>query len=157
MEFSSEARTFLSLMLVGAVLGVIFDICKMARNTFKLRAFGTSVTDILYWIIAVFVVFAVLVGVNQGQLRFYVFLALIAGAVSYFRFLSRYVLVFLIRLIRILNRFKVSLERAVKAIFLTIVLKPFRFVSQTASRTSTASAHAFKRLYRRFAPPPPKE
>jgi spore cortex biosynthesis protein YabQ len=154
MEFSSEARTFLTLMLTGAVLGCVFDVCRMGRNTFKLRSLGTSVTDILFWILAALVVFAVLVGVNQGELRFYVFLALIAGAVSYFRFLSRYVLTFLIRLTRVLNKFKTALMRILQAFVLTFITKPARFVSKTASKPINLFGRAFRRTYQRFNPPP---
>lgn len=157
MEFSGEARTFLSIMLTGAALGCIFDIYRVTRNTFKLRNAGTMAADILYWMLAVAIVFSVLVAVNWGQIRFYVFIALVVGAVIYFRYFSRYVLSGLIRLIKLLNKVKISLEQALKRFFLIVLAKPACFIFKMTAMPFLAIGRALKDLFRRLKARPPED
>lgn len=102
MDFTGQAATFLTTLVLGALLSVIFDFYRVLRGIFKPRSAITYVFDLLYWLLAIFLAFSVLLISNWGELRFYIFIGLAGGALLYFRLLSRYVLFALIRSIRLL-------------------------------------------------------
>jgi spore cortex biosynthesis protein YabQ len=128
LEFSGEARTFFSLIVASCLLGCIFDSYRTARNTFKLKTLGTSFGDFLYWLFAALAVFAVLIFANEGQIRFYVFLALFLGAFIYFRFFSKHVLFFFLKIIKMTTICKNYLKHGLNFLFISTVLNPYRFI-----------------------------
>jgi spore cortex biosynthesis protein YabQ len=68
----------------GIVMGVVFDIYRVLQQKLRLHRWLTSVFDLLYWLAATAFVFLGLLSSNDGQLRLYVFLALIVGLWFYF-------------------------------------------------------------------------
>lgn len=87
------------MVLTGIILALGFDCYRVLRNSLKLRGLATAIGDIVYWLWATAVVFLALLKGNWGELRFYIFLALTAGATFYCRFLSTYTVALLWKLI----------------------------------------------------------
>lgn len=120
MDFTGQAATFLMTVVVGVLLGVIFDFYRVLRGVFKPRAITTYLFDLLYWLFAIVIAFGGLLVSNWGELRFYVFLGLTGGAALYYKLLSRYAIWLLVRTIR---AFLLTLEWLNKLV-ITIIIKP---------------------------------
>jgi len=72
----------------GAGAGLMFDLYRTATSRYAaLRRFIPAL-DVLFGILSAVLVFRVLLAVNHGQLRMYVFFGLAAGLVTYFALLS---------------------------------------------------------------------
>ncbi len=84
-----QLETFLCLALTGIALSFLFDCYRLLRGTTSPRGMITAVTDLLFWLIATIVVFAVLLKSNWGEMRLYVFISLIGGVLVYYQLLSR--------------------------------------------------------------------
>lgn len=85
---------FLTLSLMagsGAVLGIGYDIIEVLAREFRLRRWTTAMMDVGYWLVATLFVFQVLVYANDGQVRMFVFIGLLAGVIIYSYMLSRVV------------------------------------------------------------------
>lgn len=105
-----QLETFLCLALTGIALSFLFDCYRLARGTASPRGVITAVTDLLFWLLATVVVFAVLIRSNWGEMRLYVFISLIGGVLVYYQLLSH----------RALKIIRVGLKT-----FQVLVLQPF--------------------------------
>ncbi|SMD04592.1 spore cortex biosynthesis protein YabQ [Sporomusa malonica] len=154
MEFSAQVSTFLLIAATGILLGVLFDTYRVLRGVFRPPWLITSVADLLYWLVAAGIAFLALILGNWGELRFYVFIAMISGVAVYYRLASRYV----VKLIMALLKLLASSWRSAKRVVVFTIVKPVRFVV----RTSLLPFRYMGRRYsawckKRFPPPPPPE
>lgn len=97
----------------GLILGVALDTYRVLKERFRLRGWVVSLVDLLYWVAAASLVFHLLVWSNWGELRFYVFVAVLAGFWIYFTWFSDGVFRFLRWLLQGLERIGKSVIRLV--------------------------------------------
>lgn len=147
--------TFVVTIAIGALLGILFDFYRVVHGRVRPRAIFTSVSDFIYWIAATVIIFAGLVASNWGELRAYVFIGLLGGAIIYFRLLSRYITAIFIRFLTMLIWTVGWTGRTLNLVFfkpiawmLAFFLKPFIF----AKRKTTAWCRM-----RLFRPPDDEE
>lgn len=76
-------------IMIGMIAGFCYDLYKVTRGTLRLRRIGTALGDVLFWLVLTGVVFVLLLLGNWGEVRLYVFLGLVLGAVIYLNFFSR--------------------------------------------------------------------
>ena len=88
----------------GLILGVALDAYRVLKERLHLRGWVVSLVDLLYWVAAASLVFHLLVWSNWGELRFYVFVAVLAGFWIYFSWFSDGVFRFLRWLLQGLER-----------------------------------------------------
>ena len=124
MELQGQIQIFAVTVVTGAVLGLIFDFYRVMRGIFRLRFVLTGVADFVYWIIATAVVTVALLMSNWLELRFYIFMGLVGGAVLYFRTFSRIAIHLIIRSLRLVA----FISRWIKKIVHTLVFLPMAFV-----------------------------
>ena len=74
----------------GILIGIIFDIFRIIRKSFKTPDFVTYIEDILFWLLTGFILLFSIFTFNNGELRLYIFLALILGLVIYLLTISKY-------------------------------------------------------------------
>ncbi|HEY8530526.1 MAG TPA: spore cortex biosynthesis protein YabQ [Paenibacillaceae bacterium] len=72
----------------GAGAGLMFDLYRTATSRYAPLRRLIPALDVLFGILSAVLVFRVLLAVNHGQLRMYVFLGLAAGLAAYFALLS---------------------------------------------------------------------
>ena len=111
MELYHQAYTFAVTILTGALLALLFDFYRAMRTLLRPRPAIAAAADLLYWLLATAVTIASLLICNWLELRFYVFLGLVSGAISYFRFFSRYAIFVFIRLLRYVGYLAVGVRR----------------------------------------------
>lgn len=83
MSLVIQFQTMFAMVTMGLVIGMNIDFYH--RLTFKwIRAWWTrAVFDLVFWVIQALLVFYVLLSVNEGELRIYIYLALAIGFVGY--------------------------------------------------------------------------
>lgn len=111
MSLHTQITTLLMMFLSGQVLGVVFDMYRVISSQLKFHRLLIPMFDLLYWVASTWFVFTMLFMSNQGEVRFYIFLALASGAaVYYFLFslsvqkLTMWLIGFVSNIIRILFR-----------------------------------------------------
>lgn len=77
-----------AMVLFGAVMGMAFDIYREVRNTFRFKTITTNIGDLFVWLLLLVLAFTVLLYINYGEVRLYVFLWMALGLLIYFRFIS---------------------------------------------------------------------
>lgn len=100
-SLSSQIFGFFVFFAAGVLLGAVYDILRIWRAMFRSEKRSVFFQDLFYMILAAFFTFLVNLGVDYGELRFYLFLGEILGwfawhytvglvTVSFFRKLFRF-------------------------------------------------------------------
>ena len=79
-------------VLTGVIVGVSFDLYRIARWAFRPGRAATVIFDVVFWLFAATVVFACLLVYSWGEVRFYMLVGFAVGFGVYRMVLGRYVL-----------------------------------------------------------------
>ena len=85
----NQTYLFIVFSLTGIGLGVLFDFFRALRKTFKTPDLVTYLEDIIYWILAGIIVLYNIWFFNDGEIRIYMILGILIGAVIYTLTLSK--------------------------------------------------------------------
>jgi spore cortex biosynthesis protein YabQ len=83
MTLSTQFITLLSMIGMGSLFGAMFDTYQRFLKRPKRKQWIVFFNDLLFWMIQAVIIFYTLFLVNNGELRFYIFLALICGFAAY--------------------------------------------------------------------------
>ena len=78
-----QALIFIVFTFTGILLGILFDFFRVFRRTFNTIDFITYLEDILYWILAGIIVLYNIWFFNNGEIRFFMIIWIIMGAIIY--------------------------------------------------------------------------
>ena len=85
----NQAYLFLIFILNGIFIGIMFDIFRILRKSFKTPNFITYVEDVIFWILVATSVLYTLFVFNNGEIRGYIFIGLIIGVILYILIFSK--------------------------------------------------------------------
>lgn len=128
-----QAYVFGIYFICGIIIGIFFDLFRILRKSFKTPDILTYIEDIIFGIFTgVFLIFIIFI-LNNGELRFYIFLALILGLSIYLITISKYFIKFNVKIITTIKKvfikiFKLILYpiKLLKNSILKLILKPFK-------------------------------
>ena len=72
----NQAYSFIIFILNGLIIGLIFDIFRIFRKSFKTPDFITYLQDFIFWIIAGSILLYSIFKFNNGELRLYIFIGI---------------------------------------------------------------------------------
>lgn len=117
---SNQAYLFLIFVVNGILIGILFDIFRILRKTFKTTDFITYIEDIIFWILTGILTLYFIFYYNNGEIRLYIFAGILLGTLIYMLTISKYFI-----------QYSVSIITYVKTIVLyifKIILYPFNIV-----------------------------
>lgn len=126
LSVSGQALDFLLACLLGAGLGVLYDVFRIVRMAFWRGRLLIAVQDILYWVLAAVCTFLFMLMRSDGQIRFHILLGETLGFVVYYFTVGMIVFhasKFIINLIKKVLRF-------LYRIFIRPFVKLFAFIFQ---------------------------
>lgn len=135
---------FIMSAVSGVLIGAVFDVFRALRYKIKQKPLSVGIQDILFWIIAAFIVFGFMYRVNSGQPRWYIFAGAILGECIYAAVAGRAV----VHLFAFLGT-----AMAKAAVFvIKIFLIPFAFLYKTVRKpwllVTVRVRGSLKRVYR---------
>lgn len=104
MNLHTQWATLLWMFACGGIMGIAFDSYRVVSGQLRFPRWSVHILDLFYWIAASLFVFRTLYHVNQGELRFYVFLGLFIGVWIHFLFLSFITERFVVNLIKVVQK-----------------------------------------------------
>lgn len=137
---NNQAYLFIIYFICGIVIGIFFDLFRILRKSFKTSDFITYVEDIIFGILTgIFLIFMFFI-FNNGQLRFYIFLAIILGLIIYMLTISKYFIKINVKIIvtikqtimKIISIILYPIKKLLdilKEYVLKALLKPFRILT----------------------------
>jgi spore cortex biosynthesis protein YabQ len=120
MTLSTQFITMISMVGMGVLFGTSLDTYQRFLNRPKRKRWFVFINDILFWLSQGLSIFYTLFLVNKGEIRFYIFLALLCGFAAYQSLFKHFYLSLLEMLIRIC----ISTYRFGEKTFLALIWKP---------------------------------
>ena len=90
--------------VTGIVIGILFDIFRIWRRSFKTADFITYIEDICFWLLAGLILLFSIFTFNNGELRLYVFLGILFGTLIYLLTLSKYFILIFVKIITFIKK-----------------------------------------------------
>lgn len=141
---TNQAYLFLIFIANGIVIGILFDFFRISRRVVKTGDLMTYIEDLIFWILTGSIVLYSIFVFNNGEIRLFMFLAIIIGVISYMLLLSSYVIKVNVKIINILKKIVLKifaiLALPLKFIFefiKKIFLKPISFIIINIRKIST--------------------
>lgn len=115
----NQVYVFIAFILNGILIGILFDIFRILRKSFKTPDIVTYVEDIIFGILSGLLILFSIMKFNNGELRVYLFLGIILG-------LTLYLLIFS----KIFINVSVYIINILKKVFNILIITPIKFIKQ---------------------------
>ena len=116
---NNQAYVFLIFILNGLIIGILFDVFRIMRKSFKTSDFRTNLQDILFWIITGLILLFSIFKFNNGELRAYIFLGVFLGVTIYMLLFSKAFI-----------KINVFILNCIKTIIRYILIIPIKYISK---------------------------
>lgn len=130
LSMSRQSLLFLTTIIMGMVIGFIYDIFRIFRKTTPHKNIFTQTEDLLFWLAVTFLMFYVMLNKNYGEIRLFVLLGAVLGMVMYFATLSHLIIKVSVAVIQFTKRVMVTVIR--------ILFTPLRLLIKLLSPPAAA-------------------
>ena len=120
LSLHAQAQLFLLTILLGGIMGLVYDGLRVFRHALPHKPFWIQLEDGIFWLVAVFLVFGVMLHASSGEIRFFTIFGLFGGMGLYFLTMSRLVIAISDRIIWVV--------KYIVVLFFRILSTPFRLV-----------------------------
>jgi len=79
----SQEIIFIFFIIIGLILGIVFDFFRVLRKEFKTSDFLTFIEDIVFIVISILLITIAIIKLNSGIIRFYLFIGILFGIIGY--------------------------------------------------------------------------
>ena len=110
----------ISFFFAGIIIGVLFDIFRVTRKSFKTPNIIIYIEDILFWILTGLIIILTTSLHTDGQIRLYMILMLITGAFTYFILVSKYFMKINVKLL--------NLIQSIVKFIIHLLIHPFKII-----------------------------
>ncbi|MFB5663763.1 spore cortex biosynthesis protein YabQ [Alteribacillus sp. HJP-4] len=83
MSLSVQFQTMIAMLTAGGLIGMNLDIYHRSTVSFVKAVWSRFVWDILFWVVQALLVFYLLLRINEGEIRIYIYPGLLAGFIVY--------------------------------------------------------------------------
>ena len=115
----TQLQLFFIFLINGLLIGLLFDFFRISRKAVKTADFITYVEDALFWILTGFIILYSIFTYNNGEIRLFMFLAVILGVLIYLMFISKMILNISLSIINVIKK--------IFSIVFNIIKIPFQF------------------------------
>lgn len=119
--------------VIGIVIGVLFDIFRILRRSFKTADWLTTLQDILFWILAGFIILFSIFKFNNGEIRSYIFVGIALGVLIYILTISKYIVKYSVIIIKFIKKILSYPINLILKILNFLLIKPIKFLAQKLS------------------------
>lgn len=88
---AEQVYIFFSSVIIGAIMGIIFDFFRALRRKGNTKNILVYIQDVLFWLIIAIMIIVSSFIINNGELRGYMLLGYILGAIIYIIIFSKYI------------------------------------------------------------------
>ncbi len=115
----------LAFTITGVSIGILFDIFRITRRSFKTPDFITYIEDIIFWILTGVILLFTIFTFNNGELRIYIFIGLIFGLCLYILTLSKYFIKISVKILNFIKKILYTPIRMIVNFIKKFIIGPF--------------------------------
>lgn len=141
---NNQAYLFVMFILNGVLIGILFDVFRILRKSFKTSDFITYIEDITFWVLAGSLTLYFIFYFNSGEIRLYILIGIVLGISIYILTISKYIIKFSVTVItfskNIISKIFDIISYPVKLILnmlRKILFRPISFIFINIRKTST--------------------
>jgi len=120
LSMSGQAWLFLSTVLAGTAIGLLYDAFRVIRKTARHTGLAVTLEDFIFWVAATGLTFYYMLHRNYGEIRLFSLIGVTVGILLYFTTVSRWVVIVLVSIVNYLKRVIIAVVR--------IILVPVRLI-----------------------------
>lgn len=150
---TNQAYLFLIFTINGIIIGLLFDIFRILRRSFKTSDIITYMQDVLFWILTGFILLYSIFIFSNGEIRFYMFLAVFLGSLIYMLIFSKYFIEINVKIIlifkNVIGKILAIIIFPIKIIMKfmkKIFLKPIKFITINIKNTKVNCQKKIKNI-----------
>lgn len=114
--------------ITGIAIGILFDIFRILRRSFKTADLVTCIQDILFWILTGCIILFSIFQFNNGEIRSYVFFGLAIGIILYMLTISRFFIKYSVIVINFIKKTLLIPIHFFSDVINKIMIKPIHFL-----------------------------
>ena len=118
----------ITFMITGIAIGCLFDIFRILRRSFKTVDWVIFLQDILFWIIAGFIMLFSIFTFNHGEIRAYIFVGILLGIILYILTISKFLIKYSVIIIKFYKKILSYPINFVEGIVKRLIIKPIVFL-----------------------------
>ncbi len=145
----NQAYVFLIFILNGLIIGILFDIFRILRKSFKTPDIITYIQDIIFWILSGVILLYSIFKFNNGELRLFIFLGIVLGIILYILIFSKIFIKISVISIDIIKKIiKTVIITPIKYILFVLkilIYKPIKLICLNLSKLFKKNIYFFKR------------
>lgn len=142
-----QLYSFFIFFIIGIIISILFDIFRILRKSFKTPDFITYIEDIVFWVLTGIIVLYGIFKFNNGEIRSFIFVGIIAGILAYVFTISKYIVKFGAKILLTIKKILMypitkvlRLLKKLYSIFDKILVRPFsRFLFNIKNKMSKIS------------------
>ena len=89
---NTQLYLFLIFILNGLIIGLLFDFFRILRKAIKTSDLITCIEDVVFWILTGLIILYSIFTYNNGEIRLFMFLAIIIGVILYMMMISKFIM-----------------------------------------------------------------
>ena len=120
----NQTYLFIVFTIVGIIIGILFDIFRILRKSFKTNDIVTYIEDFLFWILTGIIILFSMYKFSNGELRFFMIVGIIIGTLMYMITFSKYIIKISVFIINIIKRIIIYPFNIMKKILKKIIFRP---------------------------------
>lgn len=100
----TQFNIFINFILTGFIIGILYDVFRILRKSFKTLDIVTYIQDIIFWILTGIILLYSIFTFNNGELRGYIFIGILSGVVLYMLLISKYFICVTVKFIKFIKK-----------------------------------------------------
>lgn len=124
MSLTTQFYTMLAMIAMGSIFGASLDTYNRFLQRGKRKRWIVFINDVMFWLIQGLAVFYILFLVNYGEIRFYIFVALVCGFAAYQALMKNIYL----KLLEILISAVISIYQFIVKLFMSLIFNPIKWI-----------------------------
>lgn len=128
-QILEQLYSFAIFILVGFLIGLLFDMFRISRRTFKTSDIITALEDVLFWILTGLLIIFSIFKFNNGNLRVYIVVGIFIGITLYMLVFSKIVINSLVKIVTIIKQI---ISHIIKILLypINLVIKSIKFITK---------------------------
>lgn len=124
-------------ILTGIIIGILFDIFRIMRKSFKTPDIITYIEDIIFWILTGLILLFTIFTFNNGEIRIYIFVGLLLGLCIYMLTLSKHFVKISTIILTFIKKVLYTPIHIIMNLIRTVIIRPFKLLIQKVNKIMT--------------------
>lgn len=129
----SQLYTLICFILTGISIGILFDIFRIIRKSFKTLDIITYIEDFIFWILTGLILIFSIILFNNGILRGYIFIGIIFGIIIHILLISKFFVNFFVIIINYVKKIIAIPLQIIQKYITHPIFKTFIYINKNIS------------------------